>query len=216
VSDIPNPPSDEPSSLQVGLIERLTNNRDAPKLIPVVEALIKVGHPWVVSLNFSDEVLVNLLASRTPFRRAVQQRISNYLPDIDASRYVLVLEQFKGRWHLHGIVAYPKDGREKLAAALKKIAGKAVPHQADKALVEVKEVDEQKIFQGEPGIRGWALYIGKSLTASRKALGGSSPLFAPHLTRKLTEEDHDPACVISQEPAQADPFAAYPKEWGMF
>jgi hypothetical protein len=209
--------------LTVQLISRLAENRHASELIPAVEALERVGHPWLVSVNIAQDADMGLTTGRTEFRRAVQQRLNYHLNGIHASLYSLVLELTDGgRWHLHGVVVYPEDRVVELTRALKGFAGPSPSRAAKSHLVKVTPVDNAKSFQGEFGIRGWAMYMGKSFSRSSKALNGGSPLFASGATRALIDGKVSeakapmPAIEADREP---EPDTRRPEDnpnWGIF
>jgi len=200
-------------TLSVQLIGHLSRNDQADQLMAPLKALQKAGHVWLVSVNLSHENHETLRTSEAGLRRALQQRINYWRKKAGLDLFVFVLEQHAGRWHLHGVVAYPQDGRDPLRRALKGIAGKSESPVADRKLVHIQAVDDAMNFGSHFGLSGWALYIGKQLTQSTAALLGS-PVMAPHRLKQLMNAK--PARSLDEAPVPPEAVEVRGDGWGIF
>lgn len=139
--------------LRVELIKHIKTTSQSRELIPPLMALSRTEHPWLVSINFTHDELRRLLASKAGLRRGVQQRIADNLERLDRPLHLFVLEQHKGRWHLHGVVGLSPDGEDELRRALRGLAGKSTDMMR-RHLVHIQQVDNGRSFKGEYGLRG--------------------------------------------------------------
>lgn len=202
--------------LTVQVIGHLARNKEASRLIPPLYALQRIDHPWLVTINLSHENHDRLINSKSGFRRALQQRINNWLPRIGAEHFLFVLEQKKDRWHLHGLVAYPIDQREKLRQALKGIAGDTPSPFMSGRLVHLQGPDDSRSFRDHNGLSGWGLYLGKDLSKSSAALQASPVIASRPLKALLNEKsDRTPRKVARSVAVASDPQWDNP-EWARF